>query len=149
MPRWEATDKEVLREMFEEGCCDKEIAEKLGRTATAVALQRHYLGLHRSKQPGREFEIHDAMAEYYPAWYKKTIKRTMEKTVFDVVSDIQARKEREHIEPPYATYREIKREYGGTVDDGSLHAMLGAEVLNGILFQRRTINGYAYGVSEE
>ena len=72
----------------------------------------------------------------------------MERTIYEVVSDIQAKKEQFHIVPPYATFQQIKAEMGA-IDDGTLHALLGAEVMNGIIFQRRTINGYAYGVSEE
>ena len=60
--------------MFNEGYSDKEIGEKLGRTAMAVTLQRHYMKLHKAKQPSREFVIHDAMAEYYPSWYKKQLR---------------------------------------------------------------------------
>lgn len=73
----------------------------------------------------------------------------MERTIYEVVSDIQAKKEQFNIVPPYATFQQIKAEYGGTIDDGTIHALLDAEVLNGTIFQRRTINGYAYGVSEE
>lgn len=72
----------------------------------------------------------------------------MARAIFDVVSDIQARKERFRIDPPFATIVEIKAELEG-IDEGTLHAMLDAEVLNGIIVRRRTINGYAYGVSEE
>ena len=72
----------------------------------------------------------------------------MARAIFDVVSDIQARKERFRIDPPFATIVEIKAELEG-VDDGSLHAMLDAEVLNGTLVRRRTINGYAYMIAEE
>ena len=72
----------------------------------------------------------------------------MEKTIYEVVSDIQAKKEQFRIVPALATFREIKQELEG-IDDGTLYALLDAEVLNGIIYQRRTINGYAYGVSEE
>lgn len=72
----------------------------------------------------------------------------MERTIYEVVSDIQAKKEQFRIVPPYATFQQIKAEMGG-IDDGTLYALLDAEVLNGTIFQRRTINGYAYGVSEE
>ena len=72
----------------------------------------------------------------------------MERTIYEVVSDIQAKKEQFRIVPPYALFAEVKAEMGG-IDDGTLHALLDAEVLNGTIFQRRTINGYAYGVSEE
>lgn len=72
----------------------------------------------------------------------------MGRTIYEVVSDIQAKKEQFNIVPPYATFQQIKAEMGG-VDDGTLQAMLEAEVMNGTIFQRRTINGYSYGVSEE
>lgn len=68
--------------------------------------------------------------------------------IYEVVSDIQARKEKAQKQPAHATFREIKAELGG-MDDGTLHALLDAEVMNGTIYQRRTINGYAYGVSEE
>ena len=73
----------------------------------------------------------------------------MERTIFEVVSDIQAKKERFHIDPLYATFQQIKAEYDGAIDDGTLYAMLDAELMNGIIVRRRTINGYAYCVSEE
>ena len=68
--------------------------------------------------------------------------------IFEVVSEIQAKKEQFRIVPPYALFAEVKAELGG-IDDGTLYAMLDAEVLNGTIYRRRTINGYAYGVSEE
>lgn len=72
----------------------------------------------------------------------------MGRTIYEIVADIQAKKEQYNIVPPYATFLQIKEEMSG-VDDGTLYAMLDAEVLNGTIYQRRTINGYAYGVSEE
>lgn len=68
--------------------------------------------------------------------------------VFDVVSDIQARKEKLRIKPAHATFREIKAELDG-IDDGALYALLDAEVDRGLISRVRTINGYAYEVSEE
>lgn len=68
--------------------------------------------------------------------------------VFDVVSDIQARKECFRITPAHATFREIKAELEG-IDDGTLYAQLDAEVDRGLISRVRTINGYAYAVSEE
>lgn len=68
--------------------------------------------------------------------------------IYEVVADIQARKELAQKVPSHATFREIKAEVGG-MDDGTLHALLDAEVMNGTIYQRRTINGYAYGVAEE
>ena len=64
---WSAAEKECVRDMYREGYGDAEIGEKLGRSVQAVGLQRHFMGLHKAKQPGREFVIHDAMADYYPA----------------------------------------------------------------------------------
>lgn len=68
--------------------------------------------------------------------------------IYEVVSDIQARKEKAQRQPAHATFREIKAELGG-IDDGTLHALLDAEVDCGLIRRVRTINGYAYGVSEE
>lgn len=68
--------------------------------------------------------------------------------MFDVVSDIQARKERFRIKPAHATFREIKAELEG-IDDGTLYALLDAEVEGGVLRRVRTINCYAYEVAEE
>lgn len=68
---WSAAEKEKVKDLFHEGYSDAEIAHILGRTAKAVSVERHYLGLHKKKQPQREFRIHDAMADYYPTWYKK------------------------------------------------------------------------------
>ena len=71
---WSATEKEKVKDMFYEGYSDAEIAIKLGRTALAVGSQRHYMKLHKAQQPHKEFVIHDAMAEYYPRWYKKFLR---------------------------------------------------------------------------
>ena len=68
---WSAAEKEKVKDMFFEGYSDAEIAVKLGRTPLAVGLQRHYMKLHKAHQPHKEFRIHDAMADYYPSWYKK------------------------------------------------------------------------------
>lgn len=74
----------------------------------------------------------------------------MERTtnIYEVVSDIQASKERLQRHPAHATFREIKTEVGG-MDDGTLHALLDAEVDSGLISRVRTLNGYAYCVSEE
>jgi hypothetical protein len=68
---WSAAEKEKVKDMFFEGYSDAEIAHRLGRTTLAVGLQRHDMKLHKARQPHKEFRIHDAMAEFYPAWYKK------------------------------------------------------------------------------
>ena len=70
---WSAAEKEKVKDMFLEGYSDAEIAHKLGRTPLAVGLQRHYMKLHKAQQPHKEFVIHDAMADYYPTWYKKQL----------------------------------------------------------------------------
>ena len=72
----------------------------------------------------------------------------MERTIYDVVGGIQAKKERFRIAPAFATFREIKEEMDH-IDDGTLYAMLDAEEMNGLIVRRRTINGYAYCVAEE
>lgn len=71
---WSAAEKEKVKDMFLEGYSDAEIAVKLGRTALAVGIQRHYMKLHKAHQPSKEFVIHDAMAEYYPTWYKRYLR---------------------------------------------------------------------------
>lgn len=76
---WSAAEKEKVKDMFHEGYSDAEIAVKLGRTALAVGIQRHYMNLHKAHQPSREFVIHDAMAEYYPTWYKKFLREQWKK----------------------------------------------------------------------
>lgn len=68
---WSAAEKEKVKDLFLEGYSDAEIAHILGRTVIAVGLQRHYMKLRKAQQPHKEFAIHDAMAEYYPTWYKK------------------------------------------------------------------------------
>lgn len=70
------------------------------------------------------------------------------RTIYDVVSDIQAKKERFRIVPPFATFWEIKAELEG-VDDGTLYAMLDAEMMNRTIVRRKIVNGYAFMVSEE
>ena len=68
---WSATEREKVKDMFFEGYSDAEIGEVLGRTAKSVGLQRYHLNLHKAHQPHKEFRIHDAMADYFPTWYKK------------------------------------------------------------------------------
>ena len=71
---WSATEKEKVKDQILEGNSDAEIAVKLGRTPLAVGLQRHYMKLHKAQQPHKEFRIHDAMADYYPTWYKRFLR---------------------------------------------------------------------------
>lgn len=75
----------------------------------------------------------------------------MERTtinIFEIVSDIQAKKEQYRIQPAVAKFTEIKAELPGKTD-GELYALLDAEVDNGLIRRVRTINGYAYEVAEE
>jgi hypothetical protein len=71
---WTDAEKEKVKDLFYEGYSDAEIAVKLGRTALAVGIQRHHLRLHKAYQPAKEFRIHDAMADFYPSWYKKQLR---------------------------------------------------------------------------
>lgn len=68
--------------------------------------------------------------------------------IFEVVSEIQAKKEQFHIVPAVAKFTEVKEELGN-IEDGELYALLDAEVDGGLIRRIRTINGYAYCVAEE
>ena len=68
--------------------------------------------------------------------------------IYEIVSQIQAKKEQFRIVPAVAKFTEIKAELGG-IDDGTLYALLDAEVDSGLIRRVRTINGYAYCVAEE
>ena len=68
--------------------------------------------------------------------------------IFEVVSEIQAKKEQFHIVPAVAKFTKIKAELEG-ITDGELYAILDAEVDSGLIRRVRTINGYAYEVAEE
>lgn len=68
--------------------------------------------------------------------------------IYEIVSQMQAKKEQYRIEPPYATFIEVKAELGG-IDDGELYALLDAEMMNGTIVRHRHINGYSYSISEE
>lgn len=72
---WTAAEVEKLKDLFHEGYSDAEIGKRLGRSDNSVAVKRHFLRLHKAHQPRKEFRIHDAMAEYYPTWYKEKLKR--------------------------------------------------------------------------
>lgn len=75
----------------------------------------------------------------------------MERTttnIYEIVSDIQAKKEQYRIQPAVAKFTEIKAELEGKTD-GELYALLDAEVERGLIRRVRTINGYAYEVAEE
>ena len=75
----------------------------------------------------------------------------MERTtinIYEIVSAIQAKKEEYRIVPAHALFVEIKAELD-SMTDGELYALLDAEVDSGLLRRVRTINGYAYCVSEE
>ena len=68
--------------------------------------------------------------------------------IYEIVSDIQAKKEQYRIVPAVAQFTEIKAELPGKTD-GELYALLDAEVDSGLIRRVRTINGYAYCVAEE
>lgn len=69
-------------------------------------------------------------------------------SIYEIVSQIQAKKEEYRIVPAYALFYEVKAELEG-MTDGELYALLDAEVDSGLLRRVRTINGYAYCVAEE
>lgn len=73
---------------------------------------------------------------------------TKDINVFDVVADIQAKKEQYRITPSYALFYEIKAELEG-IDDGTLYALLDAQVDSGLLRRRLVVNGLAYEVDAE
>lgn len=68
--------------------------------------------------------------------------------IFEVVSEIQAKKEKFRIVPAVAKFTEIKAELPG-ITDGELYSLLDAEADGGLIRRVRTINGYAYCVAEE
>jgi len=68
--------------------------------------------------------------------------------IFEIVSEIQAKKEEYRIVPAHALFTEIKAELEG-ISDGELYALIDAEVDSGLLRRVRTMNSYAYCVSEE
>lgn len=68
--------------------------------------------------------------------------------IYEIVSQVQAKKEQYRIVPAVAKFTEIKAELEG-ITDGELYALLDAEVDGGLIRRVRTINGYAYCVSEE
>lgn len=70
---WSDADKEKLRDLYHEGYTDEEIAEQIGRTFMAVQSMRCSMKLPKLDQ--MRFEINDAMADYYPTWYKKLLKQ--------------------------------------------------------------------------
>ena len=72
---WTTAEVEKLKDLFNEGYSDAEIGARLGRSGNSVAVKRCYLRLHKAYQPRKEFRIHDAMADYYPSWYKKQLKQ--------------------------------------------------------------------------
>lgn len=75
-PGWDDEERGIVAEMFAQGCDDKQIGERLHRSAGAVARQRLLQGLRRAKHPPRKREVHtDAMAEYYPRWWREHLKR--------------------------------------------------------------------------
>lgn len=76
---WTDAEKEKVKDLFHEGYSDAEIAVKLGRTPLAVGLQRHNMKLRKACQPHKEFRIHDAMADYYPTWYKRYLREQWKK----------------------------------------------------------------------
>ena len=67
------------------------------------------------------------------------------RTIYEVISDIQAKKEKLRIVPALATLTEIKRRFGNISDD-RLNAMLEAEFMKGTITRHRTINSYAYSI---
>lgn len=72
---WSQADKEKLRDLYHEGYTDEEIAIQLGRTRKAVGAMRCALKLKLKSQPEKKFVIKDSMADYYPPWYLKKLKK--------------------------------------------------------------------------
>ena len=68
--------------------------------------------------------------------------------IYEIVSQIQAKKEQFRIQPAVAHFTEVKAELPG-IEDGEIYALLDAEVDGGLIRRIRTINGYAYCVAEE
>ena len=68
---WTASEKEKLRDLYYEGYTDGEIAEQIGRSPKAVCSVRCAMKLPKKMQGDKKFVIKDAMAEYYPTWYRK------------------------------------------------------------------------------
>ncbi len=72
----------------------------------------------------------------------------MERTIYEIIGAIQAKKEEYRIVPPYATFLEVKAELPGKTD-GELYALLDAEVDCGTIVRHRTLQGYSYSINEE
>lgn len=72
---WNDEELAKLRQLFEQGYEDYAIAQEIGneRTEQAVKQKRHQLNLVRVRTIWAKdtFAINDAIAEYYPKWYKE------------------------------------------------------------------------------
>lgn len=72
---WSEREKEKLRDLFFDGFTDADIGRRLGRTRSAIEQQRCKMRLSKEHQPHKEFHIRDAIAEYYPGWYRRLLKK--------------------------------------------------------------------------
>lgn len=71
---WSEEDLQRLRDLYHQGYTDEEIAEKLGRTFLAVQSRRCAMKLPKVRYE-EQFEISDAMEEYFPRWYRKKLEK--------------------------------------------------------------------------
>lgn len=72
---WTPAEKERVRDLYNEGYDDEEIAEMIGRTATATMNIRCRLGLKKRRKPSKRFVLKGADSEYYPKFYVEILEK--------------------------------------------------------------------------
>lgn len=70
---WRAEEDKRLAELFAQGADDATIAKELGRPEGGIKVRRQKLRLLRNAHDRARLDVIDAMADYYPRWYREQL----------------------------------------------------------------------------
>lgn len=70
---WSEAEDKRLAELFAQGVDDATIAQSLGRPEGGIKVRRQKLRLLRNAHDRARLEVLDAMADYYPRWYREEL----------------------------------------------------------------------------
>lgn len=70
---WSEAEDKRLAELFAQGVDDATIAQSLGRPEGGIKVRRQKLRLLRNAHDRARLEVLDAMADYYPRWYREQL----------------------------------------------------------------------------
>lgn len=70
---WSEAEDKRLAELFAQGVNDATIAKELGRPEGGIKVRRQKLRLLRAAHDRERLKVLDAMADYYPRWYREQL----------------------------------------------------------------------------